>query len=304
MFQNKQVKVEAKFDMEKWGEGYLKPLQSLQKPCKSTSTKAWMDLPVEKGPLHQWLERENEMACVRTADNSYMDDVYGNWENWDKRAAKFWNMDDEKMGWKKTIISQVERGVMSNQWEKYLIAFGYSAPSHWPENIQNAFRVWMRLYSNRLMFDDADDGKRSVYRSPSVGGKKFYMDRSFLQSDLVTLIDGKLNHDEAWWLANRILTALEEGTMLNPDVPLKNEWIFNIEEQDMSKKLYEVFIVNINDNDDMSIYQVVADSEDKAKMKAWAETVVEGKNVDDYDFFTVQIGLVREGCCKGDTCKA
>ena len=70
--------------------------------------------------------------------------------------------------------------------------------------------------------------------------------------------------------------------------------------------LYEVFIVNINDTDDIDVTQVVADSDDKAKMKAWSEMVFEPgvtADVDDYDFFTVKIGGVREGRCKGDSCK-
>jgi hypothetical protein len=73
-------------------------------------------------------------------------------------------------------------------------------------------------------------------------------------------------------------------------------------EEVMTRTLYEVYVVNIEDVEDVVVDQVVADSTDKAKMRAWAAMVTpEIGDVDKYDFFTKEIGPVREAKC-GSTC--
>ena len=197
--------------------------------------------------------------------------------------------------------------MVGNKLESYIIALSYSVPDGiWPDEVVNACRYWFVRYGEKLSCEWNTFRDKWTWRYSGDGTYKAILTKSNLEMQLRTAADHYVLGDQASFLAGRMLEALENGKMF--DEYVIDDLYQEEEEQETMRGLYEVFIVNINDTDDIDVTQVVADSDDKAKMKAWAEMEVApdvgiSPDVDDYDFFTVKIGGVRDGCCKGDSCK-
>ena len=258
---------------------------------------------MDKGILHQWLKREHEeMAYVKAFRDRGQQS-----HTWNELSGRMnldhtW-MDDfntptaRKYSWE--MLDQVCEDTKAGPDE--VIALGYSIPKSWPPNLQTACKRWFQDCGADLYYKEPNPHKlRHWYlKRPRLGLGDQELTRENLQERMFRHTKNLLTEMEAYFVADQILTALENGTMFESE-PEK--------EQEAMRGLYEVFIVNINDTDDIDVTQVVADSDDKAKMKAWADIEVapdalSPPDVDDYDFFTVKIGGVRDGCCKGDSCK-
>jgi hypothetical protein len=223
------------------------------------------------------------------------------------------------------LIIGAPKEMVGNKLGSYIIALSYSVPDGvWADSVVNACRYWFVKYGETLSCEWCPGTDKWKWKY-GFGAEKGILTREKISLALRTAPEHYLLAVGSDRLAGQMMEALENGKMFDGKESIDdlyqdhgslkgladddNPQYITEEEQDMSKKLYEVFIVNINDADDIEVTQVVADSEDKAKMKAWAEMEVSPDaltppNVDDYDFFTVDIGRVRESCCKPDSCTA
>jgi hypothetical protein len=236
---------------------------------------------------HTWDAKTNSMRF----DHSSIDD------NYSESARKYaWEMFDQ-------VCDDVKRG------PDEVIALGYSIPESWPPNLQLACKRWFQGFGADLCYKEPNPHKLRQWYWKRIGQEDQELSREDIQEYLFRDTNSNLTETEAYFVADQILSALENGTMFDGEhgsLAGIDDTYQEEEEQETMRGLYEVFIVNINDTDDIDVTQVVADSDDKAKMKAWSEMVFEPgttPDVDDYDFFTVKIGGIREGCCKGDSCK-
>ena len=246
------------------------------------------------------------------ADRVTFDDVSGFTEEYWNSIARLYKPKNDKPGWEKVdmaFTSTESKSVADKFWkmeERYssvpkgdldpdrafIISLGYSVPGHWPVTIQTACKKWFSMYGEHLSRDSEGEWWRRSY----IGGMSIKLTFEDVAGCILSnypdnpLQDNKKDSD---WLAGQIFRALNNRTKFGDEYR---------KEAVMTRTLYEVYVVNIEDVEDVVVDQVVADSTDKAKMRAWAAMVTpEIGDVDKYDFFTKEIGPVREAKC-GSTC--
>jgi len=196
-------------------------------------------------------------------------------------AHRMWHEDDVD-NWRQLPMSNISS-------EDYLIAVSYSIPKSWRKEWQEACAYWFQVHSSGCTYRHSGlcSGKTWWYR-PLTGGMTVELTWQKIRDQLLSEGRTILTRLDAEDLAKKMMESLDSGTVL--------EFVEALEPQEETKPmrtLYEVYAVNINNVDEIEVTQVVADSQDKAKMKALGEIDMEGKDLDDFDFFTKEIGQVR-----------
>ena len=194
-------------------------------------------------------------------------------------------------------VVNAPKRMVGNKLESYIIALSYSVPDGvWPDNVVNACRWWFVRYGPALSCEwNPYSGKWKW--NYGLGVEKDILTRDKISLALRTAPEHYLQADEADCLAGGMMTALEDGKMFSDKEYVIDDLYQEEEEQEtMARTLYEVFTVNVLTGEVIDVEQVVAESDDKAKMKAmnnieWGDDTP--ADVDDLDFFAVEIGRVR-----------
>ena len=177
-----------------------------------------------------------------------------------------------------------------------LIALGYSIPQDWPGLFQDAAAYWVQQYRPYLCHEMDYGRKRGevrqywFYRWSPQDPRRLVTWQS-IAAELIKDRRANLNRYEAEELARKMQSALDNNTLLK--FVEEYEEVLDIRENESVRFLFEVYAVNINDVEDIEVAQVVAESPAKAQMKALAEIDMTNKDIDDWDFFTKEIGSVR-----------
>lgn len=186
-------------------------------------------------------------------------------------AGKFWD-------WSGELPSLYHQAAVEPEWCD-LVTIAYRIPQSWPQKFQDACKAWFVDHSAKIKHRETVSGAKQWFYATS----KIVVTRQSIEDDLLRKVSPSLNRAEAKELSYQIADALIYSKF-------EHELA---EESERVRNLFRVTIVNINDVSDIDETSVVSESPDKAKMKAWAELNEGDKEVDDYDFFTEDLGRVR-----------
>jgi hypothetical protein len=189
------------------------------------------------------------------------------------------------------------RKMTGNKLESYIIALSYSVPDGvWPDSSVNACRYWFVRYGETLSCEWNAYIGRWKWKY-GLGAEKGILTREKISLALRTAPEHFILAAESDRVAGKMMEALESAKVFDDKEYVIDDLYQEEEEQEMARTLYEVFIVDTRTEEVIDVTQVVSDSEDKAKMKAfsgieWGDTIP--ADVDLLDFFAVEIGGVRK----------
>ena len=208
----------------------------------------------------------------------------------DDWAKRFWKM--EKLYYSPSERVNEPRATTETKraTESYVVSLSYSIPSHWPKKYIDACQLWFQSYGTIIFCEWNETYGKWRWKKRDFINQTLTVES--IKDDLVRARGVELGWDESRALAEHIMAALGNGKMFNGEEYMDD--LYQEEEKKMSRTLYEVFVVNINDTQDIVVKQIVSESDTKAKMKVATMIDLEGKNIDDMDFFAVEIGRVRE----------